>query len=69
MTNMDLEKDKIAILYDLIKFHEGTQTLNFLVYDNAEKIKVQMPSRKNKVKISQELLDGLTENDVIYKLN
>ena len=65
----DLEKDKIAVLYDLIKFHEGNQTLTFVVYDNAEKIKVQMPSRKNKIKISQELLDGLKENDVMYKLN
>ncbi|MBU2927822.1 DNA polymerase III subunit alpha [Winogradskyella psychrotolerans] len=65
----DLEKDKISVLYDLIKFHEGTQTLNFVVYDNAEKIKVQMPSRKNKVKISQELLNGLKANDVMYKLN
>jgi len=65
----DLEKDKIAILYDLIKFHAGNQTLNFVVYDNAEKIKVQMPSRKNKIKISQELLNGLKENDVMYKLN
>ncbi|WP_179004434.1 DNA polymerase III subunit alpha [Winogradskyella forsetii] len=65
----DLEQDTISVLYDLIKFHEGSQTLNFVVYDNAEKIKVQMPSRKNKVKISQELLDGLKEHDVMYKLN
>ncbi|NRD21876.1 DNA polymerase III subunit alpha [Winogradskyella litoriviva] len=65
----DLEKEKISILYDLIKFHEGNQTLNFLVYDNAEKIKVQMPSRKNKIKISQELLNSLKEHDVMYKLN
>ncbi|WP_179343351.1 DNA polymerase III subunit alpha [Winogradskyella ursingii] len=65
----DLEKDTISILYDLIKIHEGSKTLNFVVYDNAEKIKVQMPSRKNKVKISQELLNELKEHDVRYKLN
>ena len=65
----DLEQDTIAVLYDLLKFHEGSQTLNFVVYDNAEKIKVQMPSRKNKVKISQELLNSLKEHDVRYKLN
>ena len=65
----NLETDTISVLYDLIKFHEGTQTLNFVVYDNAEKIKVQMPSRKNKVKISQELLNALKEHDVMYKLN
>ncbi len=65
----DLEKEAISVLYDLIKFHEGSQTLNFVVYDNAEKIKVQMPSRMNKVKISQELLNGLKAQDVMYKLN
>lgn len=65
----DLEKDKINVLYDLIKFHEGNQTLTFVVYDNAEKIKVQMPSRKNKIKISQGLLNSLKDHDVMYKLN
>ncbi|WP_299102241.1 DNA polymerase III subunit alpha [uncultured Winogradskyella sp.] len=65
----DLETNTISVLYDLIKFHEGNQTLNFIVYDNAEKIKVVMPSRKNKIKISQELLNGLKEHDVVYKLN
>ena len=34
-----------------------------------EKIKVHMPSRKQKVKISQELLHELKEQDVRYKLN
>jgi DNA polymerase-3 subunit alpha len=65
----DLEKDKISTLYDLIKTHEGTNSLNFVVYDNKEKLKVQMPSRKQKVKISQELLNELEEQDVRYKLN
>ena len=68
--NIDtLAEGKIAALYNLLKLHEGSNTLNFVVYDNKEKIKVQMPSRKNKVKISQELLDGLKEQDVLYKLN
>jgi len=41
----------------------------FVIYDNAESIKLQMPSRKQKVKISQELLDELESTDVYYKLN
>jgi DNA polymerase-3 subunit alpha len=56
-------------LYDLLQIHEGTNTLNFVVYDNKEKLKVQMPSRKQKVKISQELLNELKAQDVMYKLN
>ncbi|WP_400076357.1 DNA polymerase III subunit alpha [Winogradskyella sp. R77965] len=65
----DLGEGKITKLHDLLRIHEGSNTLNFVVYDNKEKIKVQMPSRKQKVKISQELLHELKEHDVRYKLN
>ena len=65
----DLDKDKISTLSDLFRIHDGNNTLNFVVYDNKEKLKVQMPSRKQKVRISQELLNELEENNVMYKLN
>ncbi|MBC2844204.1 DNA polymerase III subunit alpha [Winogradskyella flava] len=68
--NIDnLEKDKILNLQDLFRMHDGNNALNFLVYDNAEKLKLTMPSRKQKIKISQELLNELEEQDVRYKLN
>ncbi|MHA7844558.1 MAG: DNA polymerase III subunit alpha [Winogradskyella sp.] len=65
----DLEEDTITQLQDLIRMHEGNKNLNFLVYDNSEKLKLTMPSRKQKVKISQELLNELKDLDVRYKLN
>ncbi|BAO75928.1 DNA polymerase III subunit alpha [Winogradskyella sp. PG-2] len=65
----DLSEGKISALNDLLRIHDGNNTLNFVVYDNKEKIKVQMPSRKQKVKISQELLHELKEHNVRYKLN
>ncbi len=65
----DLEKDKIASLQDMLRMHDGKHALNFVVYDNAEKLKLQMLSRKQKVKISQELLHELELQDVLYKLN
>ncbi|RNC87763.1 MAG: DNA polymerase III subunit alpha [Winogradskyella sp.] len=65
----DIEKDKIEDLEDLFKLHKGNHALNFVVYDNSEKLKLQMLSRKQKVKISQELLHELQELDVMYKLN
>jgi DNA polymerase-3 subunit alpha len=43
--------------------------LNFVVYDNKEKIKLQMPSRRQKVQVSQELLSELEAQDVRFKLN
>ncbi len=65
----DLEKDKIAHLQDIFRMHDGNNALNFLVYDNTDKLKLTMPSRKQKIKISQELLNTLEEHDVMYKLN
>ncbi|WP_111682316.1 DNA polymerase III subunit alpha [Winogradskyella tangerina] len=65
----DLEKDKIADLQDMFRLHQGNHTLSFVVYDNEDKLKLTMPSRKQKVKISQELLYELKELDVMYKLN
>jgi DNA polymerase-3 subunit alpha len=49
--------------------HKGDHALNFVVYDNDEALKLSMPSRKQKVKISQELLDELESHEVYYKLN
>ena len=65
----ELEEDKIKNLKNLLQMHPGNQMLQFVVYDNAEQIKLQMPSRKQKVKVSQELLDELDEHQVYYKLN
>jgi DNA polymerase-3 subunit alpha len=65
----DLQEERISVLQDLFRMHSGEKILNFVVYDNAEKIKLNMPSRKQKIKISQELLDELTHHNVMYKLN
>ena len=65
----DLQEHRIKVLKDLIKTHKGDHALNFVVYDNDEELKLSMPSRKQKVKISQELLDELENNEVFYKLN
>ncbi|WP_308991410.1 DNA polymerase III subunit alpha [Mariniflexile litorale] len=65
----DLKESKIAKLHELLHMHPGSQMLNFVVYDSKEKIKLQMPSRKQKVRVSQELLNELTNVDVRFKLN
>lgn len=65
----DIKEEKIHIIKDLVRLHKGNSALNFIVYDSAEQIKLQMPSRKEKVKISQELLYELDESNVTYKLN
>ena len=65
----DLEPQKINVLKELLHMHPGNQILNFVVYDNKDQIKLNMPSRKQKVKVSQELLNELENNNVFYKLN
>ena len=65
----DLDEQRIAKLQDLFRIHIGNHALNFVIYDHKEEIKLNLPSRKQKVKISQELLRELENNDVYYKLN
>lgn len=65
----EIETEKIKQLKELLQMHPGKQALNFVVYDNTEKIKLRMPSRKQKIKVSQELLKELDNQDVYYKLN
>ena len=65
----DLQEQRISTLKNLFRSHQGEKALNFIIYDNEEKIKLNMPSRKQKVKISQELLNELERHDVMFKLN
>ncbi|WP_424492428.1 DNA polymerase III subunit alpha [Salinimicrobium sp. GXAS 041] len=65
----ELMEEKITALKDIFSMHQGDQLLNFVIYEMKEQVKLHMPSRKQKVKISQELLDTLEEEQVLYKLN
>ena len=65
----ELEAEKIHALKQLFNMHPGNQALNFVVYDNAEQIKLPMISRRQKIKVSQELLNALENQQVYYKLN
>ncbi len=65
----ELKEDKISELKDLLKMHKGDAQLHFTMYDIDEKVKLTMPSKKQKVAISKELLDELQEMEVVYKLN
>jgi DNA polymerase-3 subunit alpha len=43
--------------------------LGFVVYDDDEKIMVELDSEKQKVDISSTLLNMLEHNNIFYKLN
>ncbi|MFD1094821.1 DNA polymerase III subunit alpha [Salegentibacter chungangensis] len=65
----DLHEERISLLKDVFRTHRGDHKLNFVVYEMKEQVKLHMPSRKQKVKISQELLETLEAEQVVYKLN
>ena len=64
-----INKEKISELKELFKTYKGNQPLNFVIYDDEESIKLNLMSRKEKIKISQELLADLDSKQVFYKLN
>jgi len=65
----DVNEEKITLIHDLLKMFKGTQTLNFVIYDMKEKLKLNMPSRSVKVKVTQELLNELENQQLKYQLN
>ncbi len=65
----ELKEEKINSLKELLTMHKGDHVLNFVIYEMQEELKLHMPSRKQKVNISQELLYELDQEDVYYKVN
>ncbi len=65
----EIENKTIDNLKAVIQKHPGKHTLQFEILDNEEKIRLPMISRKQKVHISQELLNDLEERHLFYKLN
>ncbi len=68
--NIDtLREEHIGQLKNTLVAHKGEHALNFMVYAMHDEIKVNLLSRKQKVRISSELLVQLEEDQVLYKLN
>ncbi len=65
----DLQNEKIEWLKDTFMSHKGECHLNFVVYEMKEQVKLRMPSRKHKIRISQELIEMLEKEQFMYKLN
>ncbi|GMN11514.1 DNA polymerase III subunit alpha [Croceitalea sp. MTPC9] len=64
-----LQEKRIMALKDMLRSHKGSHSLNFVVYEMEEEIKLNLSSRKQKVHITSELLHNLEEQEVHYKLN
>ena len=65
----EIDNSKLLKLNQIIDKFKGSHRLNFVVYDNVEKVKIDMISENKKVNISQELLDELDKEKIYFKLN
>ena len=65
----DIKNEKIDSIKSLLSEHNGTHNLSFHVYDDEEKIIVEMDSEKQKINITPKLLSDLEVKNIFYKLN
>tara|TARA_B100002049_G_scaffold229597_1_gene205490 strand:- start:540 stop:4904 length:4365 start_codon:yes stop_codon:yes gene_type:complete len=65
----DIQENKIDEIKKLLIKHKGDHNLSFVVYDEKEKMKIDMHTSKHKINISQELLELLDQGKIYYKLN
>ena len=65
----EINEEKIDSLKDHLKTFKGDKPLVFNIYDSQKKIKLTLNSKKQKVKITQDLLNELDRQKWYYKLN
>ena len=65
----EIDNSKLLRLNQIIDKFKGSNRLNFVVYDDVDKVKIDMISENKKVNISQELLDELDKEKIYFKLN
>ena len=64
-----LNNSGINPIKEELKSFKGDKQLMFNVYDSEKKVKLTLNSKKQKVKITPELLKLLDEKQWLYKLN
>ncbi len=64
-----LDEEKVVSLKSLVKTNKGEKQLHLLIYENNEKIHLNMLSRKYKIAISKKMLEQLEGEGFKYKLN
>ena len=65
----DVNEETILNLESILKNNNGSQKLQFTIWDAQEKINIDLPSRNTRVQVSPELLNILQKQQIDYKLN
>ena len=64
-----INEEKIDSLNNHLKGFKGDKPLVFNIYDPEKRIKLTLNSKKQKIKITQDLLNELDRHEWYYKLN
>src|SRR5690554_6466183 len=64
-----LDESRIEALSNLVKSNKGEKQLHFVVFDEEEKVNLDMISRKYKIDINKKVLEELNKEQFAYKLN
>ena len=64
-----MTEQQVAAIESIVQEHPGELSLHFALYEMEESIKVDLVSRKQKISVSNEILQALDAQDVHYSLN
>ena len=64
-----LKKEEVESLQDYLQGFKGDKPLYFNVYDTEKKVKLTLNSKKQKIKITPELLSELDTQEWFYRIN
>ncbi len=64
-----IQEQQIQTLKDTLKPHKGEHALHFIIYEMQDEIKLKLSSRKQRIKISSDLLTILENHGIHYQLN
>ena len=65
----EVTEKRVKSLKHLLGTIPGTQSLHFTIWDEKEKIELNLPSRIPKIKITNEFLAQLEKEQIDFKLN
>ena len=65
----EVNEEKISKLTSIFKKFKGKKSLEFDLFESSGGFKLTLPSRKQKIKINNDLLDNLERNKIFYKIN
>jgi DNA polymerase-3 subunit alpha len=65
----EVNQKNLHTITTLLEQHKGTKSVVFTIFDASEKVQLNMPSRTQKINISNELLNSMIQEEVQFKLN